>query len=57
MRKKIDPRQYFNKFYQDREYLDIFTKTENENLPFFQGSGVDHKINLKKVDKKDAEVL
>ena len=57
MKKKIDPRQYLNKFYQNREYLDLFIKTESEGLLSFQKSGVDYGIDLKKINKKDIEVF
>ena len=57
VRKKINLRQYFSKFYQDREYLDIFIKIESKSLPSLQKSEINHKINLEKIDKKDTEVL
>ena len=56
VRKKIDPKQYLSKFYQDRGYLDIFIKAESEGLSPLQGLGVDHGIDLEKINKKDAEV-
>ena len=57
VRKKTDSKQYFNKFYQDRKYLDIFTKAKNKNLPPFQRPEINHGIDLEKIDKKDVEVL
>ena len=56
MKKKVDPRQYLNKFYQDRRYLDLFIKTKNRNLPSFQKSGIDHEIDLEKINKKNPEI-
>ena len=57
MKKKVDFRQYFSKFYQDRGYLDLFTKTENRNLLSFQKLEIDYEIDLEKVNKKDFKIL
>ena len=57
MKKKIDLRQHFSKFYQDRGYLNLFIKAENRGLPPLQKSGMDHGIDLKKIDGRNSEVL
>ena len=57
MKKKTNLKWYLNKFYQNKRYLDLFIKVKSEDLLSLQRPEINHKINLKKVDRKDIEIL
>ena len=57
LKKKIDIKELFSKFYWDKGYLDLFTKINSKRLPLLKESEIDYEIELEKVNKKDAEVL
>ena len=57
LKKRINLKEFFSKFYWNKDYLDLFIKTDSEGLILLRESGIDHKIKLKKINEKDVEVL
>ena len=56
LKKKINLKEFFSKFYQDKDYFNLFTKTDNKRLFLLKEPRINHKIKLKKVNRKDIEV-
>ena len=56
LKKRINLKEFFNKFYWDKDYFDLFIKTDSEGLSLLKKSGIDYKIKLEKVNRRDTEV-
>ena len=56
LKKRINLKEFFNKCYWDKDYFDLFIKTDNEGLSLLKESGIDYEIKLEKVNRRDTEV-
>ena len=57
LKKRIDLKEFFNKFYKNKNNFDLFIKIDNKGLSLLKKSKINYKIKLKKVNKRDIEVL
>jgi len=53
--KKTDLRTILSDHYH--EFLNVFNHTMTEKLPLLREEGIDHQIELEKIDKKESKVL
>ena len=56
-KKRVDLKELLSKFYQDKDYFDLFIKTDSKGLPLLKKSGINHEIKLEKINRRDIEVL
>jgi len=53
--KKTDLRTILFDYYH--EFLNVFNHMMTEKLPLLRGKGIDHQIELKKMNEKELKVL
>ena len=56
-KKKIDSKEFFNKFYWDKGYFNLFIKVDNKGLSLLRRLEINYEIELKKVNGRNVEVL
>ena len=57
LKKRVNSKEFLNKFYWDKNYFDLFIKIDNEGLFPLKKPEIDYKIKLKKINKRDIEIL